>query len=349
MIIQENNGIARKGKPYAEIIPIEPELIPINIDEFIFDLSKPLPPEEIVISVQGKIVGTTHNICVITGKPKSRKSVIAHAIIGSALCGVSTLGFECNVNSNDVVLIDTEQGKHDLFRSLTRMQKLNNMNVIPKNLKVYAVRSLTSEQIIHGISKILEINKNLKLLIIDGGLDLINNMNDVIESKRIIDFFKIILDEYNICVVLILHQSKSTNFTIGHFGSFMDRFGQSIIQVAKEKDGSGTVSSVMMRSNEDFKSYSFYYNHQVDNYTVGYLEKKELSVRIPSDLSIDEHMLKLQKIYAYKDAFLHKDLLIVCNLEYQKTQNWCKDLIKYLFDKNILEKTEAGIILKDGN
>jgi len=317
-----------------------------NINNYLFDLQTTLPEEEIIISIQGKNVGSINNAVVITGKPKSRKSVVAHAVIAAALSKQPCLGIECNVLNGDVVLIDTEQSKHDLFKSLTRMKHLINVLSFPNNLKVYSFRQLNPDQIKSGISEILQKNKNVKLIIIDGGLDLINNMNDIEETKQTIDFIKQILSSYNICLVMILHQSKSTNFTIGHFGSFMDRFAQSNIQVTKDDKGNSSISSQMMRSDADFKSFEFYYNYNINNYTISYLEDTELSLRVPQDLTNDKHLLKLTKIFAYKEYYLYKDLINVCAIEYKKTQNWSKSLIAYLFEQNLIEKNDQGIKIK---
>jgi hypothetical protein len=341
MVINEKRGQPKKAIPLTQT-----DNETSNINDFIFNLQTVLPEEEIIISIQGKNVGSINNAVVITGKPKSRKSVVAHAVIGAALSKAPCLGIECNILNGDVILIDTEQSKHDLFKSLTRMKHLINLQTFPEALKVYSFRPLNPEQIKKGISEILQTNKKVKLIIIDGGLDLINNMNDIEETKQTIDFIKGILSSYNICLVMILHQSKSTNFTIGHFGSFMDRFAQSNIQVTKDDKGNSSISSQMMRSDADFQSFDFYYNYNVNNYTISYLENTEIALQKPHDLGNDKHLIKLQKIFAYKNEFLYKDLIIVCSIEYKKTANWCKGLIVYLFDQNLIEKTENGIILK---
>jgi len=341
MVIKDKKGEAKKAAPFNKT-----DNKNVNINNYLFDIQAQLPEEEIIISIQGKNVGSINNAVVITGKPKSRKSVVAHAVIGAALSKQPCLGIECNILNNDVVLIDTEQSKHDLFKSLIRMKHLINFQTFPDNLKVYSFRQLNPDQIKAGISEILQTNKKVKLIIIDGGLDLINNMNDIEETKQTIDFIKAMLSIYNICLVMILHQSKSTNFTIGHFGSFMDRFAQSNIQVQKDDKGNSSISSQMMRSDADFKSFDFYYNYNVNNYTISYLEDTEISLQKPHDLSNDKHLIKLAKIFAYKEEFLYKDLLVVCSIEYKKTANWCKGLISYLYDQNLLEKTTTGIKVK---
>lgn len=320
--------------------PIE---IDTNINDFLFDANQQLEPEQIVISIQGKNIGSIGNSVVIAGKPKSRKSVVAHAMVASAISGKPILGIECNLPSieNDVVLIDTEQAKHDLYKSLQRMKTLAEIEHLPQNLKVYSFRKLDANGIKKGIEKILE-NKTVSLVVIDGGLDLINNMNDVPESKATIDFIKALLDSNKICLVMIIHLSKSTNFTIGHFGSFMDRFSQSVLEVTKLENGSSEIKAQVMRSDENFKPYEFYYNHNINNYSVNWVESFEITAKNPFDISENQHVSILQKCFLNNESLTYTALIQVMVKHYKKSETWCKKCIKYLSDLNLISKNEIG-------
>ena len=320
--------------------PIE---IDTNINDFLFDANQQLEPEQIVISIQGKNIGSIGNSVVIAGKPKSRKSVVAHAMVASAISGKPILGIECNLPSieSDVVLIDTEQAKHDLYKSLQRMKTLAEIEHLPQNLKVYSFRKLDANGIKKGIEKILE-NKTVSLVVIDGGLDLINNMNDVPESKATIDFIKALLDSNKICLVMIIHLSKSTNFTIGHFGSFMDRFSQSVLEVTKLENGSSEIKAQVMRSDENFKPYEFYYNHNINNYSVNWVESFEITAKNPFDISENQHVSILQKCFLNNESLTYTALIQVMVKHYKKSETWCKKCIKYLSDLNLISKNEIG-------
>jgi hypothetical protein len=201
-----------------------PEINTTNLENYLFNPNDKLPNENVLVSIQGKKLLSTKNVMVISGKPKSRKSVVAHSVIGAAISGKSILGIECNLLSfENVCLLDTEQSNHDLKRSLDRMQHLAKLECLPENFKCYTVRSLNPASIQNAIKQICQ-NENNRLIIVDGALDLINNMNDIIEVKQVIEFIKSLLVEYNIGLIFIIHLAKSTSFTIGHFGSYFDRF-----------------------------------------------------------------------------------------------------------------------------
>jgi KaiC/GvpD/RAD55 family RecA-like ATPase len=331
-----NNAIPAINTHYLPI-----EQISTNIDEYLFDPNIQLPDEKIIISIQGKTILTEKNVAVISGKPKSRKSVVAHSIIAAGLTNKPILGIETNTQKN-IVLIDTEQSQHDLKRSLMRMCSIAELSTIPDRLKIYSVRQLNTDQIQQLLINISG-NPDNGLIIIDGGLDLINNMNDVEESKSVINLIKQILVKQNIGIVLIIHQAKSTNFTIGHFGSYFDRFAQSVIDVAKQDDGSSKLSSAMMRSDPDFQPYQFYWNFAVNGYTIDWREHETILARTPDDISQDDHIKYLQRIFRVIPEHTYKSLTDACKTEYNKSEHWCKSLIKFYYDRELIIKSDGKI------
>jgi hypothetical protein len=319
-----------------------------NIKDFLFNPNAPKIPEHVIVSIQGKKVATVGNVFVITGKPKSRKSVVAHSIISASINKTSVLGIECNLpgENDEVVLIDTEQATADLQTSIERIKQTTPGGKIPKNIKIYTVRMLTPDRILNVITEVCK-NTNTRLILIDGGLDLIMNMNDVIEAKELIQFFKNTLSEFNVCIGMIIHQSKSTNFTIGHFGSFMDRFAQSNIEVTKLENGNSEIRSQLMRSDADFKKYEFYWNYNENNYSVNWIEQLEVTAKYPGDFSHEQHKNILKRVYSNAVELTHKSIVEQMITHYQKSEKWCKDCVKYLFEAEILSKGKTGILFNE--
>lgn len=348
MIIPKKRGQTKKSTlpTNTNEIPSDHNTI-TNIEKFRFNPKNELSEEQIILSIQGKKVGSCGNAVVITGKPKSRKSVVAHAMVCSALSKSSILGIEANLpdQRKKVLLIDTEQNEHDLQRSLSRMQSLGKMEELPDNLLVYRFRELNAETIKASIKKLVEDNPDISLVIVDGGLDLLNNMNDIIEVKDTIDWVKTILAQHNICMVMIIHQSKSTQFTIGHFGSFMDRFGQTNIEVVKLESGNSEIKCQHMRSDADFNSYEFYWNYNIDNYSLHWLSEDNIIYNKPSDYPLHKHELIVKQFYNQSESFLYKDFLKLCENSYKKSSNWCKGLVEHLYSENIIVKVGSKIVL----
>lgn len=322
----------------ANVEPVEP------VENFIFDVNAKLPPENIIVSIQGKKCLSTKNVLVISGKPKSRKSVVAQSVIGAALSGKSVLGIEANVDKSDkVVLIDTEQSKHDLQNSLQRMSRLIKVDKLPQNFVCYTVRQLNPFKIRQAISEIVA-KPEVRLLVVDGALDLILNMNDILEVKDVLDFIKKILSEHDVGLILILHQSKTTNYTIGHLGSFLDRFAQTVLEVTKLENGNSEIKAQMMRSDSDFKPYEFYWNYNENNYSVDWLESLEVKAKDVNDYSIEDHKVKIAKVFSSATELSYKDFLKLLSREYQKSEYFAKQLVKLFYDNDLVFKNEAGYI-----
>ena len=176
------------------------------------------------------------------------------------------------------------------------MKSLAEIKTMPNNLKIYSVRQLNVIQI-QNLLKVICQDESNEIIIIDGALDLINNINDIDETKAVIDIIKQILVKHNISLVMVIHQSKSTNFTIGHFGSYFDRFSQSVIEVSKQENGNSKIASAMMRSDADFQPYEFYWNFNTNNYSIDWKESENLFIKNVGDWPIDKHINKIKSIY----------------------------------------------------
>ena len=315
-----------------------------NIESFKYNPND-VPKDESIITIQGKKVGSCGNAVVITGKPKSRKSVVAHAMVCSAVSGNQILGIDVNLppGRNKVLLIDTEQNAYDLHNSLSRMQSLGGFDIMPSNLLVYRFRDLEAEAIKASISKLLTDNPSISMAVIDGGLDLLNNMNDIIEVKETILWVKKILSKHNICMVMIIHQSKTTQFTIGHFGSFMDRFNQTNIEVVKLESGGSEIRCQHMRSDGDFNSYEFYWNYNINNYSLHWLAEDSISYNKPTDYPDHKHKAIIATIFDKKDSYLYKDFCKQCESTYKKSGHWVKGLVEHLFTINLIVKEGSKI------
>lgn len=334
---------SKKVKQKTDFLELEQEQI--IAENFIFDANKKLPNENIILTIQGKKCLSTKNVLVISGKPKSRKSVVAQSIIGSAISNKSVLGFDAKISNTDkVVLIDTEQSQHDLQNSLKRMMGLIDCNSLPNNFLCYTVRQLNPAKIKQVVSEICT-NTDVRLIVIDGALDLILNMNDILEVKDVLDFIKALLNKHNVAIVLIVHQAKTTNYTIGHLGSFLDRFAQTVLDVSKLDNGMSEIKAQMMRSDADFKPYSFYYNYNINNYSLDWHNDFETKKTNIKDFNKNDHQIKVDAIFKKVTSYTYTDFIKVIGNEYTSSDYLSKQIIKILFDSELIYKNDAGFIV----
>ena len=244
----------------------------INPNLFLIsNLDQQPDPSKYIFFAGGRRIGSAGNFIVITGKPKARKSAFAQAILSAAITGVEVmnLGIRMPPEHQQIVLIDTEQDRNDIAANLYRLKKQCGINSFKNvdNLGVYSVSELEPERLISFINTLFLTRKGIGLMIIDGLLDLINDMNDVKESRNLLHQIKLWAKNHNCLIITILHQSKSTGYSIGHLGSFADRKAQAVLSVEKEKDENiSTLAAQYMRSDKHFEPISIIYNSHLETY-----------------------------------------------------------------------------------
>jgi hypothetical protein len=308
-----------------------------NIDNYLVDLEKPVT-QEIIYTIQDKIVLTYGSLMVLTGKPKARKTTFLHAFIGAALVDYPIWSIKANLkpDKNLVVLIDTEQSMYDLHQSLHRLQNTINLKLSTlKNFKTFSARSLNVDEIIKLINKICEANKNVGLICIDGLLDLVNDINDVREAKAAIHYLKTACDEHNIGIVGILHQNKGTNFSLGHLGSFASRHAQSELSIEKNESGTSTLSATFLRSADDFTPIEIAYDD--------YNKKYDLSLNMNQNKNYISYDF-LNKVFNGKIGLTYKDIIANFRIHTNESVYYIeKKIIPILYAEKMIEKNGSFI------
>jgi len=166
---------------------------------------------------------------------------------------------------NRIGYFDTEQSPFDFRRQLEKIKRYSGTKNFNK-MDCFLFREDTTIDILNMINAYLQTESKCAILIIDGLLDLIENMNDEGESKRLIRILKRWGKEYGVLIVTALHVGKKDFTSIGHIGSAVDRYAQSVLLIEKEKDGSLTLSPKYRRSCIGFKPINIVYDHQINSY-----------------------------------------------------------------------------------
>lgn len=309
----------------------------INIDNFLVNLDIPVS-QEVIFTIENKIVLTYGSLMILTGKPKARKTTFLHAFIGSAITNDSiwSINSTLKADKNLIVLLDTEQSMYDLHQSLNRLQNTISRKLSTQtNFKAYSARSLDVSQIIELVKTICEQNTNIGLICIDGLLDLVNDINDVREAKAAIQFLKQTCDTYNVGIIGILHQNKGTNFSLGHLGSFASRHAQSELSIEKNESGTSTLSATFLRSADDIKPIEIEYNEYDQRYDVINSYKV---VKNYNDLAL------INQIFAGKIGLTYKDFVSQCKINIKETGYYIeKKIIPVWFAEKFIEKNGAFI------
>lgn len=228
------------------------------------DANTPIPNDNIYFVIHNKIIGSTGNFVTLVGAAKSGKSnfistIIASGISKNEIFGIKILTYE---NKNRICLFDTEQTSFDFQNKAKAIRSLSKKANIYDKLDVFSVVEFSSKQILFLVRVYLKNTPNCAVLIIDGLLDCIDNMNNEIEAKQVIKNIRKMAKEHDVLIVTVLHLSKKDKMSIGHIGSASDRYAQSTLEVEKSKEGTFILSPKLLRSAGWFDSIELMYNEE---------------------------------------------------------------------------------------
>lgn len=309
-----------------------------------FNFNQDAPTSNEIIYINQKKVLSLGGLIVLTGKPKARKSTFLHTFIGSQIKQVPIFDIYTNLpaEKSRIVLIDTEQSNYDLYKSINRLSQSININIQDLSkykFDLYSSRLLSSNETIELIDDILKNNPDIGLLCIDSLIDLVDDINDVTQSKTVIQKIKYWLDNYKIGIISVIHQAKSTNYSLGHLGSFASRFCQSELAITKNEDNTSTIAATYMRSDENFNPISIQY----DDYSSNYIQVLN---NIEIDINTFNHKKVIDELFLFKDNYSYKDLLADLRSSYAgKSNYWLQNtLIPFLYNQKYIVKSGNNII-----
>ena len=231
-----------------------------------FDSSTKIPNHPKYFTIGNNLIGSAGNIVTLVGLPKAGKSSFLTAIIASGLIQRAVFDFELKLypeqKKTKIAWFDTEQSADDFNRS---MQKVKDFSCLPESeiynyLDCFLVNSDTSKDILGMIESYLQAQPSCAILVLDGLLDVVDNLNDEREAKLIIRKLKKLAKDYSILIITVLHLGKKDLSSIGHIGSEADRRAQSVLNIEKTKNNSYICSAKMLRSAAGFTPIEIYYN-----------------------------------------------------------------------------------------
>jgi hypothetical protein len=212
--------------------------------------------ENIVFTIGNRHVGSLQNFVTFSGLPKSAKSTFVAGAIASSFVPFDVFNMKIHLPTDrrKICYFDTESSDYDFFRQINKIKGFSDLINLPDWFNAYQVREDGSGIIRKMIEAYLNKNADCSVIIIDGLLDLIVNVNDEREASLASKWLKKITKVYNVLLITVLHQSKSNLSTTGHIGAASDRFAQSTLDIVKDKEKNCYVlSSRFMRSDADFE------------------------------------------------------------------------------------------------
>jgi len=199
------------------------------------------PNDEKVLFYNGLPIGSRGNIIAINGKAKSRKSVIASAIMSSAYTEdpAGFLGFTTTLPDRPTVLnFDTEQGLGHWIEGSRRVIKDAGQESRPDGFHSHHTRDCDVEKRIALLEFALDMY-NPDICIIDGVTDLVYDLNSQEEATKIGGRLMTWSVKYNCLIVAIIHITKGTGYMTGALGTYLEKKCQTAIKCEKDEKDEG--------------------------------------------------------------------------------------------------------------
>lgn len=214
------------------------------------------------------------DIAGIKGLAKSAKTQLDVILMAAAMRSDRTyMGVKCLLKNPRILFADSEQHPRNVRLIYRRVCLLAGIDGHKRheNLNMQHLRLAADvEELKKAIYlKIKHFRPNI--IFIDGIADLINDFNDVKESKELITQLSKVALEFNCSIICTLHTNPSEDGKMrGHLGTILSQKASDIISCKKEKrpDGSNAfiIEQTENRNGGDFARFTFVIEVRQDTY-----------------------------------------------------------------------------------
>ena len=241
---------------------MEIDRIEERISPYIIDMSKQLPDEQPLISIDGNCICSRGNISAICGEAKSKKTFLASALVASAMAiPYNKLNNFKNVDKDmdiNVLWVDTEQGERHVRRVIERISTMTGAkmggSVSEPRLMTLSLRELSPTER-YSIMLDTIARYPFDLIVIDGIADLQRNTNDLEESDALVGALMSLSTKTNTHILCVLHTNPGSDKARGHLGSSLQRKAETVIYV--HRNGECSVVEPQFCRNEPFERFAF--------------------------------------------------------------------------------------------
>ena len=314
------------------------------ISPYIVDMTKELPDEQPLISIDGSCICSRGNISAICGEAKSKKTFLASALVASAMAipydglnNFKNVDKDMNIN---VLWVDTEQGERHVRRVIERISVMTGAKmgglVAEPRLMTLSLRELSPQERYTMMVETLY-HYPFDLVVIDGIADLQRNTNDLEESDALVGALMALSTKTNTHILCVLHTNPGSDKARGHLGSALQRKAESVIYV--HRNGACSVVEPQFCRNEPFERFAFHVSEEGIPEICDIPQSESLSI---NDRIID--ILNSEYGGVVERVTLRNKIVEVLGLN----ADTAKMRIKRLIDRGLLE-VDANFVRTPGN
>jgi len=285
---------------------------------------------------------TAGNFSLINGKAKSGKTFFLGSIVASMVNNSKQIDIITGCLPKDkriVLYFDTEQSTFHATRTIKRICKLTN-SPNPENLIAYGLRPLTPQERLTAIEDAITMTDNLGAVAIDGIRDLLTmGINDEAEATTLTSKFLKWTSEFDIHLVLLLHQNKTDLNARGHIGTEILNKAETTLSVSKDSKTNIFVVSCEYSRDIAFEDFGFI----IDNGVILPSDmpgQEQVKARKPQLIDDQEHIKVLDNVYRNNEKLTGIELrdAIIYGFDSVFGENVCRTFISHYCQKDWIKK-----------
>lgn len=263
-------------------LPIDPQITTNSLkledyDSFLVTMEKRIPIFPPTVRIGEASFAAKGNISVLSAPPKHFKTGVTNVITAGAISpdgridGFEGIEVEPNPYFKAVLNFDTEQAEDDHQYNVKTVCRRAGFITTPDHYRAYNMRRLKMEELKVFVETIAQLSFDkfggVHLIVIDGGADFIQSVNDEAASNNIIEFFTHLAIRFSCAIIIVVHTNPSfrgeDTKERGHFGSALQRKCYGLLTITKKAEVF-TISPKMLRkgSIEDSPIINFKYSRE---------------------------------------------------------------------------------------
>lgn len=232
-----------------------------------------IPEQKPVILVDGRRYLMEGDFAIITGLKKAGKSHVMRRLIFTAL--MKEINQECDTfkirtmysDKKYVVYVDTEQHPSKTKEIRKYCWKRAGLKSEPETLKTYNIRHKETEEKVAFIEELMtDLGENIHLMIVDGVSDLLDSINDELQSKKLAQAF-FSTKHKNISFVFAIHERAGGGGAMGWLGQHIEKKAGGGICIMKDnKTDTHSINCSFLRDDGNFKPIEFKYDDSLNDF-----------------------------------------------------------------------------------
>lgn len=287
---------------------------------------------------------TAGNFSLLNGKQKSGKTFLTGSIVASLISSSTQLEAinGCLPEGKNVILyFDTEQSPFHATRTVNRICKMAGMPD-PDNLLAYGLRPLTPAERLQIIEEKISTTANLGAVVIDGIRDLLTiGINDEAEATSLTSKFLRWTADFNIHMILLLHQNKTDLNVRGHVGTELLNKSETTLTVTKDPKTNIFVVSCDYSRDLGFEDFGFTIEDGLPKATA-IPEEGQAKGRTPQSMQRDEHFEKLNLIFSKQRKLNGSELHEAIQYHFSVGVIRSRDFVYHYLYEGWIEKEREG-------